>query len=442
MNAIPKIDIEFQALVPPLTHEEKSKLEELILQNGCLESLKVWREENVLIDGHNRLDICTLHNIPYKVEHLSFKSRWEVIIWIVNNQLGRRNTTEQQKSYLRGKRYEAEKKQGERKDLTSDQNDRKLETAERLARELNVSAPTIRRDEKFAKGVDVIGSSSPELRQRILSGEAKVNKQDVQELAALTQKVQQEKWASHRPELLLNEAEDDVRCCYECVHYRQDGHHESRYFCNLIGETFHFDEGQNHDACKFSDDAPMVFESEADILKKADEIRRARKPHVSYNSGENEWYTPTEFLEAARKVMGCIDLDPASSVLANKTVNASRFYSAEEDGLVRAWWGNVWMNPPYEAGLIDKFCSRLKDHLDSGAVKQSIVLVNNATETQWFSTLIACAHAVVFPRKRIRFVSPSGKLGSPLQGQAIIYSGEHLKQFLEVFTEFGWGATI
>jgi preprotein translocase subunit SecD len=176
------VDPEFQALIPPLTHEEKTELENSLLREGCLDSIKVWKEGNILIDGHNRLDICTLHQIPYQLTYLSFPSRYAVVIWIITNQLGRRNVTKEQKSYLRGKRYEAEKKNiggnyGNQYTKAIDQNDLKPNhTAENLAQEFNVSAPTIKRDAQFAKGVDLVGASNPSLRERILSGQANIPK--------------------------------------------------------------------------------------------------------------------------------------------------------------------------------------------------------------------------------------------------------------------------
>jgi len=62
------------------------------------------------------------------------------------------------------------------------------------------------------------------------------------------------------------------------------------------------------------------------------------------------------------------------------------------------------------------FCSKLKYHVENGDIKQAIVLVNNATETAWFSVLISIATAVLFPVRRIKFYTPGGGQGSPLQG--------------------------
>ena len=81
--------------------------------------------------------------------------------------------------------------------------------------------------------------------------------------------------------------------------------------------------------------------------------------HVSQNSGDNEWFTPAEYIEPARKVLGVIDLDPASSKEANKVVKAKRFFDKDDNGLSRKWSGRVWMNPPYAQPLVDQFSEKL-----------------------------------------------------------------------------------
>lgn len=166
------------------------------------------------------------------------------------------------------------------------------------------------------------------------------------------------------------------------------------------------------------------------------------KPHVSHNSGNNEWYTPAEYIEAARRVMGDIDLDPASSHKANEIVQAEVIYTADDDGLALPWRGRVWMNPPYAAELITRFASKMVDHVRGGDVQEAVILVNNATETGWFCQLIDVATAVVFPRSRVKFWQPNGSLGAPLQGQAIIYAGSKPDEFLYHFRDFGWGAML
>lgn len=174
----------------------------------------------------------------------------------------------------------------------------------------------------------------------------------------------------------------------------------------------------------------------------ADEPPIPNRPHVVNNSGNNEWYTPAGFIAAARQVLGAIDLDPASSALANETVQAARYHSQTDDGLVQPWAGRVWMNPPYAAGLIDRFCEKLAQHVAAGEVSEAIVLVNNATETGWFKRLVDVSSAIVFPTTRVRFIGPGGVQGAPLQGQTILYAGPNIDAFLSAFGAFGWGARI
>jgi phage N-6-adenine-methyltransferase len=174
----------------------------------------------------------------------------------------------------------------------------------------------------------------------------------------------------------------------------------------------------------------------------ADAYREAQGgAHVSNNSGDNEWYTPPEYIEAAIAVMGVVDLDPASSIEANLIVGAEKFYSAEEDGLEQDWQGRIWMNPPYARPLIDGFCGKLAETFAAGDVTEACVLVNNGTETGWFHALAEVASAICFPRHRVKFWHPE-KESVPLQGQAVIYLGPNVDRFRSEFIHFGFTVTL
>lgn len=166
--------------------------------------------------------------------------------------------------------------------------------------------------------------------------------------------------------------------------------------------------------------------------------RQVVKAHVANNSGNNEWYTPADYIQLAREVMGGIDTDPASSEVANKTVQAARFFSAEDNGLAQTWSGRVWMNPPYAQPLIADFAEAVASKFEQGEIEQACVLVNNGTETGWFQRMLGAATAVCFPRGRIRFVDPEGTpSGAPLQGQAVLYMGPNAELFSDAFASKG-----
>lgn len=177
---------DLQNFITPLSEDSREQLEENIKLNGCLDPLTLWHQENddlVLVDGHNRYDICTRNDIPFRVRILRFRNVDEAKDWMINHQLGRRNLNPDQLSYFRGLKYERMKKKrgGYDKVLSSGQSGDK--TSEILAREFNVSDRTILRDAEFAKGLELIAKSNPGLKNDILLGRVKVKKSDVQLLA-------------------------------------------------------------------------------------------------------------------------------------------------------------------------------------------------------------------------------------------------------------------
>lgn len=155
-------------------------------------------------------------------------------------------------------------------------------------------------------------------------------------------------------------------------------------------------------------------------------------------TGENEWYTPADHIALARQVMGGIDLDPASSHVANRVVQAAYFFSAETNGLDKEWAGRVWLNPPYAQPFIAQFADKMVNEWKSGRVEAAIVLTHNYTDTAWFQDLAAVASAICFTRGRVRFVSPAGDLAAPTQGQAFFYFGHDVDAFASSFAEIGF----
>ena len=178
-----KIDPEFQSQIPPLTDDEFKQLEENILKEGKLISpLIVWN--NTLVDGHNRYAILQKHpEIYFSTMPLRFENREEAIAWICRNQLGRRNLSPEQKRYLLGKQYEAEKKAAKifrgnqytlAKKSSGDHGDNHhsgKKTCDRIAQENHSSASSVRRAEYYAHGVDVADELSPGFRDRFFREE-------------------------------------------------------------------------------------------------------------------------------------------------------------------------------------------------------------------------------------------------------------------------------
>lgn len=186
-----QIDNELRALIPPLASEERSQLEANLAAEGCRDPLVVWKGHHILLDGHNRYEICATQSIDFKTVEIDLPDRDAAHDWLITNQLGRRNLTPEAVSYLRGKRYNQKKRQGERTDLTSRQSGTKLTSrqsgeklSKRLASEYKVGSRTIERDAEFALAVDTLAYAlGEEIRQDLLSRDAQLTKKDTLNLA-------------------------------------------------------------------------------------------------------------------------------------------------------------------------------------------------------------------------------------------------------------------
>ena len=158
-------------------------------------------------------------------------------------------------------------------------------------------------------------------------------------------------------------------------------------------------------------------------------------------TGEVEWYTPRQYLDAAVEVMGAIDCDPASSAAAQKHVKAARFFTMETDGLAQTWRGRVFLNPPYAMPFIREFTDKMIVGWRARDFSEGILLTNNATDTEWFHNVLDACNAVCWTRGRIRFLKArdgevTEKGASPL-GQTFFYFGPNTEAFARVFGAFG-----
>jgi len=172
----------------------------------------------------------------------------------------------------------------------------------------------------------------------------------------------------------------------------------------------------------------VVAENRASIIA----VGRGHAPLENLKGGV-EWYTPDRWVERARAAMGSIDLDPASCQHAQRIVQAGEWFDIGRNGLARPWRGNVFLNPPYTRGVIDKFVDKLL--AERANYTQAIVLVDNRSDTAWFHRLCGIASAVAFPKTRIGFYNDDPRARAPsVWGSAFVYVGDRPGAFAAAFS--------
>ena len=405
------VDAEFASLCPPLSAEEYATLEASVLEEGCRDALAVWTREpedleasgfglckgagcryenaqvphgewvleggrwtcpecgfgiapynEILLDGHNRKRICDEHGLNFDITWVSLPDRAAARAWIWRNQLGRRNLHPDAAALMRGRLYNAEKRDVGRPVADELGKSCPISTAERLASEMGVSPRTIKNDGQLAAAVDALTPYAPDVSQMVMAGD--LARKDVVEAAV---------WAKTEPE---------------------------------------------------------------------------RAAHLLISqSKSNEWYTPPEYVEAARSVMGGVDCDPASNDIAQEWIAASEYHTIADDGLLYDWRGRVWLNPPW-GSIGSRFVGRLMDQLASGNTTEAVLLVNaHATDTKWFTPLwdgLLC-----FTDHRINYYPGAPDPGSTdddtakggsTHGSVFVYFGPHRAAFAREFAR--WGAIV
>jgi len=198
---------------------------------------------------------------------------------------------------------------------------------------------------------------------------------------------------------------------------------------------------------------------------------------INQDSGDYEYYTPEIIIETARRVMGSIDLDPASSEEANKTVKAKHFHVCDmvllnshtgklylesiNGGIDKEWYGNVWMNHPFgraetpcKHNCHKKICekrgyhtninipgneewiTKLVDSYESGEVASACCITYASTSEAWFRSLHD--YYQCFPFTRTNYYLPDGtKKTGVTKGSVITYLGEDPERFIQEFKDIG-----
>lgn len=156
---------------------------------------------------------------------------------------------------------------------------------------------------------------------------------------------------------------------------------------------------------------------------------------VLTSQGTTEWYTPAWIIDLARRLMGGIDLDPATSEQAQQTVQATRYYTESDDGYSKPWAGRVWLNPPFDD--TPRWVRRLGAAYEDRDVSQAVLLVNSAPGYVWWEELYR-AYPVCLLRERVRFVRPDGTIGGQAKkGTTIAYFGPSPTEFNRLFSLYG-----
>lgn len=166
-----------------LREDELKQLEENILKEGLREPIVLWKDHNIIIDGHHRYEICKKHKIKGKVKYMEFNTKEDVLEWVDKNQYGRRNLTDKQRDLLLGRIYKEKKIKGFKGDIQLGQNVPIERTSEKISNEFNINEKTVRRAEKFNDSMEEIKRvMGNDIFDKVLNDEIKLNKNEITEL--------------------------------------------------------------------------------------------------------------------------------------------------------------------------------------------------------------------------------------------------------------------
>lgn len=157
---------------------------------------------------------------------------------------------------------------------------------------------------------------------------------------------------------------------------------------------------------------------------------------INQSSGDVEIYTPSNIIEAARKTLGEIDLDPASSAGANERIRAARFFTKEDDGLSHLWNGRVWLNHPFSREFNKKWVWKAEQETSMGRASALCMICFASTSEAWFRPLLRYPQCFLSPRTN--YLRPDGTIYRGVtKGSVVTYMGPRIERFAESFRPLG-----
>ena len=195
------IDSDFKKLIRPLYKKEYEKLEASLLECGCIDPIVTWN--GIIVDGHNRYQICHSHGIPFAIIKKRFETKNDVVAWICREQLKRQDITEETRKYLIGKQYLSERaansSSGKHENVdnnelpyetyrkTREKNPSNYAIGRRIAQENHIVWGTVYKYTNYAIAMDEISKIAPVFFNRILSGRYKISFDNIVSISKLEQ---------------------------------------------------------------------------------------------------------------------------------------------------------------------------------------------------------------------------------------------------------------
>lgn len=292
MEAKYKIDPELNAVLPELSEDDYSALERSLLTDGFKGApIMVWND--VIVDGHNRYEICNKHHIPFEVKKIDFASKDEAMRWMARQQIGRRNLTPAQRikitetyrPFFEDKARQnksangGDKKSKLKNSATPIKDENKIDVRAKLAEVAGVSADT------YAKGKKILDSGNEELINQTLKGEKSINKA-YNELKASQKKESEKKQDNIIPFDTKRELQD----------LKENKRKESAQKVREARDEHGFDSPEYEDAKQQQLDVEIQINALENAVRNSDDIEKVKQIQKRYLDYLNDFQTAIDWL--------------------------------------------------------------------------------------------------------------------------------------------------